>query len=232
MLTPVEILEMLCEYLSAATIAGLEPLSLMHGGIRLCTTNNPRACIRLRVSCQKLKKVLSANKESSKLKKAKAHVNFLEDKPNVPGIGYAWITNTSADTQEKDSSTSDTDDDDGVHIYVPNLPSVSPTLSSPQQKQPVIPSDDQASHDELQRLMDQEKNAKANARHTREEPLESQGSAVHKTTSDFCLSIADSYDIIKLTSVAPGLVKLLKNEFSLSDLEVVLINPNNGESMK
>ncbi|GJW98778.1 hypothetical protein Tco_0180586 [Tanacetum coccineum] len=35
-----------------------------------------------------------------------------------------------------------------------------------------------------------------------------------------CLSIADSYDIMKLTSVAPGLVKLLKNEFSLSDLEV------------
>ncbi|GJV91735.1 FAR1-related sequence 5-like protein [Tanacetum coccineum] len=36
-----------------------------------------------------------------------------------------------------------------------------------------------------------------------------------------CLSIADSYDIMKLTSVAPGLVKLLKNEFSLSDLEVI-----------
>ncbi|GJW98776.1 ulp1 protease family, C-terminal catalytic domain-containing protein [Tanacetum coccineum] len=37
-----------------------------------------------------------------------------------------------------------------------------------------------------------------------------------------CLSIADSYDIMKLTSVAPGLVKLLKNEFSLSDLEVTI----------
>ncbi|GJW11586.1 hypothetical protein Tco_1577413 [Tanacetum coccineum] len=36
-----------------------------------------------------------------------------------------------------------------------------------------------------------------------------------------CLSIVDSYDIMKLTSVAPGLVKLLKNEFSLSDLEVI-----------
>nr|GEY98309.1 reverse transcriptase domain-containing protein [Tanacetum cinerariifolium] len=30
-----------------------------------------------------------------------------------------------------------------------------------------------------------------------------------------------SYDIMKLTSVAPGLVKLLKNKFSLSDLEVL-----------
>nr|GEW66049.1 hypothetical protein [Tanacetum cinerariifolium] len=41
-----------------------------------------------------------------------------------------------------------------------------------------------------------------------------------------------SYDIMKLTSVALGHVKLLKNEFSLSDLKVVLINPYNGESIK
>nr|GEX53111.1 hypothetical protein [Tanacetum cinerariifolium] len=41
-----------------------------------------------------------------------------------------------------------------------------------------------------------------------------------------------SYDIMKLTSVAPGFVKLLKNEFSLSDLEVVLINPYNEELIK
>ncbi|GJW09170.1 hypothetical protein Tco_1571593 [Tanacetum coccineum] len=46
------------------------------------------------------------------------------------------------------------------------------------------------------------------------------------------ISRIDSYDIMKLKSVAPGLVKLLKNEFSLSDLEVVLINPYNGESIK
>nr|GEW70449.1 hypothetical protein [Tanacetum cinerariifolium] len=37
-----------------------------------------------------------------------------------------------------------------------------------------------------------------------------------------------SYDIMKLTSVAPRLVKLLKNGFLLSDLKVVLVNPNNG----